>query len=130
MIDGFTWHCGPCAWRSAVGCQAGVFPLRDRPSRCGLNNGMCNRYRATDVVMIRDVFGFTYIESGPPRYKTTGIGPWQPGPFVIPAGVRVGQWGLIPWFSKTQRPTGRGGRPISTNNCRSWCESPRAPGSR
>lgn len=79
---------------------------------------MCNRYRATDVVMIRDVFGFMYIESGPPRYKTTGIGPWQPGPFVIPAGVRVGQWGLIPWFSKTQRPTGRGGRPISTNNCR------------
>lgn len=90
--------------------------MRDRPSRCGQNDGMCNRYRATDVVMIRDVFGFTYIESGPPRYKTTGIGPWQPGPFVIPAGVRVGQWGMIPWFSKTQRPTGRGGRPISTNN--------------
>ena len=79
---------------------------------------MCNRYRATDVVMIRDTFGFTYIESGPPRYKTTGIGPWQDGPFVVPAGVRVGQWGLIPWFSQTKRPTGRGGRPISTNNCR------------
>jgi len=26
---------------------------------------MCNRYRPTDVVRIRDVFGFTYIESGP-----------------------------------------------------------------
>lgn len=90
---------------------ARVFVLLD-------NGGMCNRYRASDVVMIRDIFGFTYIESGPPRYKTTGIGPWQLGPFVVPGGVRVGQWGLIPWFSKTQRPTGRGGRPISTNNCR------------
>ena len=59
------------------------------------NAAMSNRYRATDVVMIRDVFGFTYIEkSGPPRYKTTGIGPWQPGPFVVPSGVRVGQWGI------------------------------------
>ena len=58
------------------------------------NAAMCNRYRATDVVMIRDVFGFTYIASGPPRYKTTGIGPWQPGPFVVPSGVRVGQWGI------------------------------------
>jgi putative SOS response-associated peptidase YedK len=83
------------------------------------NSVMCNRYRATEVVRIRDAFGFTYIESGPPRpYRTSGIGPWQEGPFIVPAGLRVGQWGLIPWFSMTKRPTGRGGRPISTNNCR------------
>ena len=46
---------------------------------------MCNRYRASSVVGIRDAFGFTYIESGPPlkyRYKLTGIGPRQPRPFI------------------------------------------------
>ena len=79
---------------------------------------MCNRYRAASVVRIRDVFGFTYIESGPPLYRTDGIGPWQTGPFLRAAGAEIGQWGLIPWFSGTRRPTGRGGRPISTNNCR------------
>ncbi|WP_287066958.1 SOS response-associated peptidase family protein, partial [Ramlibacter sp.] len=47
-----------------------------------------------------------------------GIGPWQPGPFVHREGVSVGQWGLIPWFATARRPTGKGGRPISTNNCR------------
>jgi putative SOS response-associated peptidase YedK len=84
---------------------------------------MCNRYRAASVVRIRNLFGFTYVESGPPvehRYATTGIGPWQQGPFVR-AGrddLDVGQWGLIPWFSPARRPTGKGGRPISTNNAR------------
>lgn len=84
---------------------------------------MCNRYRAASVVRICNLFGFTYIESGPQiehRYSTTGIGPWQQGPFVR-AGrgdVDVGQWGLIPWFAKSRRPTGQGGRPISTNNAR------------
>ena len=33
-------------------------------------------------------------------------------------GLEVGQWGLIPWFSPARRPTGKAGRPISTNNCR------------
>lgn len=79
---------------------------------------MCNRYRPASVVRIRDVFGFTLIESGPPLYRTDGIGPWQTGPFLRAAGAGVGQWGLIPWFSATRRPTGRGGRAISTNNCR------------
>jgi putative SOS response-associated peptidase YedK len=32
--------------------------------------------------------------------------------------LAVGQWGLIPWFSQSRRPTGKGGQPISTNNCR------------
>ncbi len=79
---------------------------------------MCNRYRPVSVTVLRDVFGFTLIEEPQPLYATTGIGPWQPGPFIHAGGVQVGQWGLIPWFSKTRRPTGQGGRPISTNNCR------------
>lgn len=79
---------------------------------------MCNRYRAASVVRIRDAFGFTSIESGPPQYRTDGIGPWQTGPFLRAEGAAIGQWGLIPWFSPSRRPAGKGGRPISTNNCR------------
>jgi putative SOS response-associated peptidase YedK len=78
---------------------------------------MCNRYRPASVTYIRDVFGFTLIKEREP-YATAGIGPWQPGPFVHGGGLDVGQWGLIPWFSKTRRPIGKAGRPISTNNCR------------
>jgi putative SOS response-associated peptidase YedK len=78
---------------------------------------MCNRYRPANITRIRDAFGFTYIEDGP-EYNPRGIGPWQQGPFVRASGLSAGQWGLIPWFSKTRRPTGKGGRPISTNNCR------------
>lgn len=79
---------------------------------------MCNRYRPVSVTVVRDVFGFTLLEQPQPLYATQGIGPWQPGPFIRSGSAEVGQWGLIPWFSKTRRPTGRGGRPISTNNCR------------
>lgn len=79
---------------------------------------MCNRYRPASSTYVRDVFGFTLIEDAEPPYNTGGIGPLQPGPFVLAHGLRVGQWGLIPWFSETRRPTGKGGRPISTNNCR------------
>jgi hypothetical protein len=46
---------------------------------------MCNRYRASSITRIRDIFGFTDIESRPPmeeRYKTTGTCPLQPGPFI------------------------------------------------
>jgi putative SOS response-associated peptidase YedK len=79
---------------------------------------MCNRYRPASSTYVRDVFGFTLIEDAEPAYNTAGIGPLQPGPFVIAQGLRVGQWGLIPWFSQTRKPVGKGGRPISTNNCR------------
>jgi len=79
---------------------------------------MCNRYRPVSVTVVRDVFGFTLLEQPQPLYATHGIGPWQPGPFIRAGSAAVGQWGLIPWFSATRRPTGRGGRPISTNNCR------------
>jgi putative SOS response-associated peptidase YedK len=79
---------------------------------------MCNRYRPVSVTVVRDVFGFTLLEQPQPLYATEGIGPWQPGPFIRSGAAHVGQWGLIPWFSQTRRPTGKGGRPISTNNCR------------
>lgn len=79
---------------------------------------MCNRYRAVSVTVVRDVFGFTLLEQPQPLYATHGTGPWQSGPFVRAGSAVVGQWGLIPWFSEARRPTGRGGRPISTNNCR------------
>jgi putative SOS response-associated peptidase YedK len=78
---------------------------------------MCNRYRPANITRVRDAFGFTHIEDGP-EYSPRGIGPWHQGPFVRAAGLAVGQWGLIPFFSKTRRPTGKGGRPISTNNAR------------
>lgn len=79
---------------------------------------MCNRYRPVSVTVVRDVFGFTLLEQPQPLYATHGIGPWQQGPFIRNGAAQVGQWGLIPWFSKARRPAGRGGRPISTNNCR------------
>jgi putative SOS response-associated peptidase YedK len=79
---------------------------------------MCNRYRPVSTTMVRDVFGFTFLEEPQPLYSTAGIGPWQLGPFLRSDHAVVGQWGLIPWFSKARRPTGKGGRPISTNNCR------------
>ena len=77
---------------------------------------MCNRYRPASVTVIRDVFGQTIIkqrEDWDGAYNPAGIGPYQQGPFVHGRGLEVGQWGLIPWFSKTKRPTGKGGRPIS-----------------
>ena len=80
---------------------------------------MCNRYRPASVTQVRDVFGFTLIkEREAETYNAGGIGPWQNGPFVRRDGLDIGQWGLIPWFSKTRRPTGKLGKPISTNNCR------------
>jgi putative SOS response-associated peptidase YedK len=83
---------------------------------------MCNRYRPASVVRVRDMFGFTYIESGPPlqdRFKASGIGPLQPGPFVRGDELVIGQWGLTPDDSVTLKPMNRRtGRPMSTNNAR------------
>lgn len=83
---------------------------------------MCNRYRPASVVRIRDTFGFTYIESDTPledRYRTSGIGPLQPGPFIRRRELVVGQWGLTPDRSPTLKPVNRqSGRPMSTNNAR------------
>lgn len=83
---------------------------------------MCNRYRAASVVRIRDVFGFTYIESGPPLERRAAIGPLQEGPFVRAGGeVVFGQWGLIPDGSDSRIPMRRAGGRMSTNNAR-WDE--------
>jgi putative SOS response-associated peptidase YedK len=94
---------------------------------------MCNRYRAASVVRIRDRFGFTYIESGPPReyrYNTTGIGPLQSGPFIRGRELVVGQWGLTPDGSGTLKPMNRRtGRPMSTNNAR-WNPARQQPEAR
>lgn len=80
---------------------------------------MCNRYRPASVTQVRDIFGVTLIkEHEPDSYNTNGIGPWQQGPFIHAQGLDIGQWGLIPWFSNSRRPTGKLGKPISTNNCR------------
>jgi putative SOS response-associated peptidase YedK len=80
---------------------------------------MCNRYRPASVVRIRDVFGFTYLESGPDiRDWRPAIGPLQLGPFINNRRQLVaGQWGLIPDKSKTPKPM-IAGRPMSTNNAR------------
>lgn len=65
---------------------------------------MCNRYRPSSVVRIRDAFGFTHIESGPPRPYRAAIGPQQDGPFIRARGdLVVGQWGLIPDWAKTRK---------------------------
>jgi putative SOS response-associated peptidase YedK len=80
---------------------------------------MCNRYRPSSVVRIRDAFGFTYIESGPDLRLKPAIGPLQYSPFVRAGGeVRVGQWGLTPDKSKTLKPQRADGKPMSTNNAR------------
>jgi putative SOS response-associated peptidase YedK len=79
---------------------------------------MCNHYRAPRVEHIRALFG-DRARSGPlASYSVAGVGPWQLAPFIRKGGLIVGQWGLIPWFAKTRRPSGRAERPISTNNCR------------
>lgn len=83
---------------------------------------MCNRYRPASVTRIRDAFGFTHIEAAEPmqeRYKTTGIGPLQAGPFVHRDGLAIGQWGLTPDGSESLRPKNKKtSRPMSTNNAR------------
>jgi putative SOS response-associated peptidase YedK len=77
---------------------------------------MCNRYRPASVTYVRDVFGFTLIESAPPTKPA--IGPLQQGPFITSDRALVGQWGLIPYNSKTRKPTRANGSAMSTNNCR------------
>lgn len=76
---------------------------------------MCNRYRPARLWHIRDSFGYSL-----PDDVTYGeaIGPLQAGPFIAADRAMVGQWGLIPYGSKTRKPTRGDGKPMSTNNCR------------
>jgi putative SOS response-associated peptidase YedK len=75
---------------------------------------MCNRYQPASHEKIQDVLGVRVPEIA---YRP-GLGPWGTGPFIR-AGVTgmecvVGQWALIPPFSKE-----RINRKIMTNNARS-----------
>ena len=94
---------------------------------------MCNRYRAASIARVRDAFGFTYIESGPPmeeRYRTSGIGPLQPGPFIRRRELVVGQWSLTPDGSPALKPINqRTKKPMSTNNAR-WDSARNQPQAR
>lgn len=51
----------------------------------------------------------------------------QQGPFIVPGRAMVGQWGLIPYGSKTRKPTRSDGKPLSTNNCRRRLLPPPGP---
>lgn len=75
---------------------------------------MCNRYRPANSQWIRDTFGFHVADGS----YAAAIGPLQAGPFIVPGRAVVGQWGLIPYGSKTRKPTRADGKPTSTNNCR------------
>ncbi|MCW5648333.1 MAG: SOS response-associated peptidase family protein [Ramlibacter sp.] len=84
---------------------------------------MCNRYHPTGRARIRDLFGFVSVESvvAGPQDWPEAIGPLQPGPFIRPNGLHVGQWGLTPDHSRTLKPTRQSdGKtfPMSTNNLR------------
>lgn len=86
---------------------------------------MCNRYRTARVTRIRDVFGFTHIEPGPPlekRCRTSGIGPLQSGPFIRGNELAIEQWGLTPERSDSLWP-------MRTNNAR-WNPSKLQPEAR
>jgi putative SOS response-associated peptidase YedK len=76
---------------------------------------MCNLYQSTprEKINARHLVQLPLIDYG------ATIAPLKPGPFVKQRGASaVGQWGLIPPSSKTQKPTTSTGRPMSTNNAR------------
>ena len=77
---------------------------------------MCNRYLPSRRDAIPQPFRDLPFYGGD---YAPGIGPRQPGPFVLPDRIVVGQWGLIPWFAKEQVPKDARGRPLMTNNARS-----------
>jgi putative SOS response-associated peptidase YedK len=78
---------------------------------------MCNRYVSPGA---GDIERFWHLGGRNP-WRGGGVYPRSPGPFVravrdAPERRRelvVGQWGLIPWFAKTPKPT------FATNNARS-----------
>ena len=79
---------------------------------------MCNRYTSPEQ---REIEEFWQIGAGRPLSWPKSIFPRAPGPFIRRARddagfsreLVVGQWGLIPWVSKTAKLT------YSTNNARS-----------
>jgi len=76
---------------------------------------MCNRYRPT----IREKLEGLGFVTAPEAGWAPAIGPRQSGPYILPQGrVVVGQWGLVPPFSRERHPRARDGRPLMTNNAR------------
>ncbi len=78
---------------------------------------MCTRYITPEVADMERAWA---IGSRNPLRWEREVFPWRLGPFIRkspPAGAAhelvLGQWGLIPWFSKTARPA------FSTSNARS-----------
>ncbi len=85
---------------------------------------MCTRYIPPDV---REIEQFWHVGARTPLHWERELFPLSAGPFVRRARADsgysreliVGQWGLIPWFSKTRVPQNSGGRRLSTVNARS-----------
>jgi putative SOS response-associated peptidase YedK len=76
---------------------------------------MCNLYETPPSEVITDYFGTEHITHSYPRT----VAPLKPGPFIRQKGhLEVGQWGIIPAYSKTRKPTTHEGRLMSTNNAR------------
>ncbi len=77
---------------------------------------MCNVYEPVPFEFIADLAPGG--ERRGDRHYTPKIGPLDDGPYIVPDGWEVGQWGMIPASSKTRRPTTSAGAPMSTNNAR------------
>jgi putative SOS response-associated peptidase YedK len=83
---------------------------------------MCNRYNPPEW---RDIERFWEISRRSPNQWWTHqpqgpmVAPLRAGPYVKAGGeLEIGQWGMIPPSSKTQRPMTSAGKPMSTNNAR------------
>lgn len=89
---------------------------------------MCNRYNTPDEIEMER--HFKVGRDAPNRWWNTVVTPLAPGPYITPAGLVVGQWGMIPRNSDTRRPKAKDGKPLMTNNARddrmakSWTFAP------
>lgn len=77
---------------------------------------MCNLYAPS----IRDKISMKFAVAAPVGDYAATVAPLKPGPFVIAGRALVGQWGMIPAWSKTRVPMLPNGQRLSTNNAR--CE--------
>lgn len=76
---------------------------------------MCNLYRPPKVEQLALEFSTDTLDQ---VYGST-VAPLKPGPIVRrKAKAEIGQWGLIPPFSPSKRPSTKDGKPLSTNNAR------------
>ncbi len=77
---------------------------------------MCNLYESTP----RDKINMRHALTLPDVPYERTIAPLRAAPFVMAQGTSaVGQWGMIPYSSKTRIPTTSQGKRMSTNNARS-----------